>query len=122
MINLITMINNLTTSGIKQFAAHFNLGHSDGSIIFNATVQFKYENQSKEFNSEVHIVSVDPKHLDAIYLLNKDINQVQLPDMFKSNSDSISYIDGQCLFIFGNNANIGDFEVYIYPSTSPFVL
>ena len=115
-------MNNLSNSSIKQFVKHFNLIHCDGSIFFDATVRFKSEKEIKEFNSEIHILPVGPKHLDAIYLLNKDTNQVELPDMFKSNSESISYIDRQCLFVFGNNANIGDFEVYIYPSTSPVLL
>ena len=63
-------------------------------------------------------MSVIPKSVDSINLLNVEITELNFPLMFQSGIEVFSYIDDVCLIIVGNNAEKGDYVVSIFPEKS----
>ena len=81
-------------------------------ICFDARVQFKLGDKVKEFDTQVQIVTIEPKDLSSIYLLNLDILKLQLPDTFQGNKEVFAYIDDKCLLVHGNDSISGNYEVF----------
>jgi hypothetical protein len=100
---------------IQEFVNDFNLIKDNGLVSFNAIVQYKTKDDIKKIESEVQIISIAPKHLDSIYILNEKVRDFKFPEMFYNGKSVISYIDKRCLLIVSNEGAIGDFEVFIFP-------
>lgn len=100
---------------IIGFIRDFNLRNPNGTVNFTATIELKTSNSISRVASEVFILSVDTKSLDAVHLLNPAIEQMNFPLMFQSKREAFSYIDNKCLIIVGNNAEIGDYVLSIFP-------
>lgn len=107
-----------TSTSVMRFIEDFNLMNSEGIVNFMATVEFKVENIISKLKSEVFILSVNPKSVDSINLLNAEIAELNFPVMFQSGKEVFSYIDDVCLIIIGNNAENGDYVVSIFPEKS----
>jgi hypothetical protein len=107
-----------TSTSVIRFVSDFNLMNSEGVVNFLATVEFKVENVVSKIKSEVFILSVNPKSIDSINLLNTEIADLNFPVMFQSGKEVFSYIDDVCLIIIGNNAENGDYVVSIFPEKS----
>jgi hypothetical protein len=104
-----------TSTAVKHFIKDFNLMNSQGIVNFNAAIEFKTANTVSKINSEVFILSINPKSVDSVNLLNTQISELNFPVMFQSGREVFSYIDGACLIIIGNNAENGDYVVSIFP-------
>jgi hypothetical protein len=104
-----------TSTSVIRFISDFNLMNSEGVVNFVANVEFKAENVISKIKSEVFILSVNPKRIDSINLLNTEIADLNFPVMFQSGKEVFSYIDDVCLIIVGNNAENGDYVVSIFP-------
>ena len=102
------------SSSLENFVNHFKLMSSDGTICFDAIIHYKIDDKVKNFESQVQVITIEHKKIDVLYLLNKDISNQHLPDMFTTFNETILYIKERCLIVFGSNNNIGDFEVFIY--------
>ncbi|MEO6719676.1 MAG: hypothetical protein ABIN67_04880 [Ferruginibacter sp.] len=101
-----------------RFIDDFNLMNSEGVVNFVATIEFKVQHIISKIKSEVFILSVNPKGVDSINLLNTEIADLNFPVMFQSGKEVFSYIDDVCLIIIGNNAENGDYVVSIFPEKS----
>jgi hypothetical protein len=99
-----------TSTAVHRFIEHFGLMSPEGIVNFNANIL--------SLKSEVFILSVNPKSVDAINLLNPEIAAANIPVMFQSGKEVFSYIDDKCLIIIGNNAENGDYVLSIFPEKS----
>lgn len=104
-----------TSAAIMHFIEDFNLMNPEGIVNFYAAIEFKSENAISKIKSEVFILSINPKNVDSINLLNNEIAELNYPVMFQSGREVFSYIDNVCLIIVGNNAEKGDYVVSIFP-------
>lgn len=107
-----------TSTAILHFIEDFNLMNPEGVVNFNAGIEFKSENTISKIKSEVFILSINPKNVDSVNLLNNEIAELNFPVMFQSGREVFSYIDNVCLIIVGNNAENGDYVVSIFPEKS----
>ena len=107
-----------TSTSLIRFIEDFNLMNPQGIVNFIATIEFKVKNAISKIKSEVFILSVNPKSVDSINLLNTEIEELNFPVMFQSGREVFSYIDDVCLIIIGNNAENGDYVVSIFPEKS----
>lgn len=104
-----------TSTSVLRFIEDFDLMDPQGVVNFMANIEFKADNKINTFKSEVFILSVNPKSVDSINLLNTEMEEMNLPVMFQSGREVFSYIDDICLIIIGNNAENGDYVVSIFP-------
>lgn len=100
---------------VINFIRDFSLTDPEGTVNFNATIEFKLKNSISKIRSEVFIISVTPKNIDSVHLLNPEISSLNFPVMFHTGKEVISYVDDLCLVIIGNDAENGDYVVYIFP-------
>ena len=100
---------------VINFISDFNLTDPEGTVNFNATIEFKLKSSVSKIRSEVFIISVLPKNIDSVHLLNPEISTLNFPIMFHNGKEVFSYVDDLCLMIIGNNAEMGDYVVYIFP-------
>ena len=101
-----------------RFIEDFDLMNQQGVVNFIADVEIKFRDNISKLTSEVFILSVNPKHVDSVNLLNSEISDLNFPVMFQSGREVFSYIDNVCLLIIGNNAENGDYVVSIFPEKS----
>ena len=104
-----------TSTAIIRFVKDFNLMNAEGVVNFNANIEIKTGPTIHKVRSEVFILSVNPKSVDSINLLNTEIEALNFPIMFQSGKEVFSYIDDVCLIVIGNNAENGDYVVSIFP-------
>ncbi|MEJ7588369.1 MAG: hypothetical protein WKI04_12480 [Ferruginibacter sp.] len=103
------------STAIINFIEDFSLMNSQGVVNFIADIEFKAGQTISRFKSEVFILSVNPKNVDSVNLLNPEITELDFPVMFQSGREVFSYIDNICLMIIGNNAEKGDYVVSVFP-------
>ncbi|MEO6546849.1 MAG: hypothetical protein ABIN94_02580 [Ferruginibacter sp.] len=104
-----------TSIAMSHFIDDFNLMNAQGMVNFIADVEIKFKDTISKIKSEVFILSVDPKSIDSVNLLNTEIADLDFPVMFQSGKEVFSYIDNICLMIIGNNAENGTFVVSLFP-------
>lgn len=107
-----------TSTAVMNFIEDFNLMNSQGIVDFMADIEFKAGNKISKIKSQVFILSINPKSVDSVNLLNSEISELNFPVMFQSGREVFSYIDDVCLMIIGNNAENGDYVVSIFPEKS----
>ncbi|MCW3091595.1 MAG: hypothetical protein JWP81_2664 [Ferruginibacter sp.] len=104
-----------TSIAMSHFIEDFNLMNAQGIVNFMADVEIKFQNTISKIKSEVFILSVNPKSVDSVNLLNTEISDLDFPVMFQSGREVFSYIDNVCLMIIGNNAENGRYVVSLFP-------
>ena len=107
-----------TSAAVLHFIEDFELMNSEGIVNFIADIEFKTGATISKIKSEVFILSVNPKSVDSVNLLNTEISELDFPVMFQSGREVFSYIEDACLIIIGNNAEKGDYVVSIFPEKS----
>jgi hypothetical protein len=107
-----------TSAAVLHFVEDFGLMNSEGIVDFMADIEFKTGTTISKIKSEVFILSVNPKSVDSVNLLNAEISELDFPVMFQSGREVFSYIEDACLIIIGNNAEKGDYVVSIFPEKS----
>ena len=107
-----------TSIAMLRFIEDFNLMNAQGTVNFMADVEIKFRNTVSKLRSEVFILSVNPKSVDSVNLLNTEISDLNFPVMFQSGREVFSYIDNVCLLIIGNNAENGDYVVSLFPHST----
>jgi len=80
---------------LNQFIQFFTLQNNNDTIIFNATIVFYYNGETKEKRTEVHIITRNGRQF--IYFTNMDNKEI--PDQFDAEQDIISYVPRLCLRI-----------------------
>ncbi|MFT3936571.1 MAG: hypothetical protein QM726_23300 [Chitinophagaceae bacterium] len=110
-------MNSPVNKPIVDFIEAFHLIQPDGLIHFWCKASYKSQNVSKEYTSQVFVVTIRPKKLDAIYLLDNSIAEEGWKDMFQISETNIEYIDKECLLI-----KDGDLEVRLFPIERPSTL
>ncbi|UAY51091.1 hypothetical protein [Ferruginibacter albus] len=106
------------STAVQEFITDFDLISSDGSVSFDAIVQFKVKEKTTQYKTTVQVVTIESKRTDAIYLFNKDIASDLFPNTFKNTKDNVYYIDERYLMIISDNASHGDFKAFIYPKVA----
>lgn len=96
---------------ITDFINHFNLLNPDGIKSFEGRILYIVKGVPHEYKCTVTIVTIRPKKLDAIYLLDDEIKSDGFEDMFVIKDEKINYIESSCLLIERDK----NFKVFIFP-------
>jgi hypothetical protein len=92
---------------LTRFIDDFNLRQPDGTVRFNAKIEFNLDGKSEAETLEIHIITSDS--LGTIYLLPHEGSADSFPDMFDINHFDFIY-NSKCLEI-----KSGDLNVNIFP-------
>ena len=80
--------NSILDNWIKDF--HLQ-SPEDGSICFNAAIQYETVGHFKQLYSEVHIVHIYEKGLTVLYLLEPEIVKQNIPEMLYFDMQHFNY-------------------------------
>lgn len=109
----------VTSRTLEQFITDFHLQSSDGKICFNATICFTNNRSTIQLESEVQIITLGYKSVNAIYFLHPDIIALGIPDMVNDKSELFNYRKDECLVIKGQSIGAGRFVISIHPEGAP---
>jgi hypothetical protein len=97
-----------------SFIKDHGLQKPNGVICFVARIHFNSEKKNFRFTSPVHIISITVKHLDVIYLLNPQIDNVKINTMY-SDSKRFNYSLSKRFHIKGRSKYYGRYSIFIIP-------
>ena len=101
---------------LSNFITTFELEHPTKGICFDAKI-YLFAGQTKiEAESEIHIVSIDGKGLDVLYILNPAIEIEGFPDMFIIEDFEVSFNLKQGLQLTGLSSRWGTYTMVIQPT------
>ena len=99
-----------------NFIATFELEHPTKGICFDAKLYVYTAKIKIEAESEIHIVTIDRKKLDVLYILDPLINVEGLPDMFLINDFEVSFSKEYGLKLKGMSSTLGAYSLIIQPT------
>lgn len=102
------------SKSLTDFIQHFELAKPDCSICFEAVIYFSTERTNIELETAIHIVRIENKNLDAIYLLNPEVIIHGIPDFYARNIHRFKYVTGKAFVIYGKIGK-SDFTLSIHP-------
>ena len=108
----------ISSQPLSDFINDLDLNIPDKGICFNATINFSSKFLTLNLNSEVHIIHIDVKNMNVIYLLSSDIPKSSMPDMFEDHHDEFTYLFKDCLIVKGASLSFGKYVLIIRPSGS----
>jgi len=103
---------------LRDFINDFNLNIPDEGVCFNASINFSSNILTLNLNSEVHIIHIEAKNMNVIYLLSSGIPKRSIPDMFEDHQNEFSYVFKDCLIVKGTSLSFGKYVLKIRPSGS----
>jgi hypothetical protein len=107
-----------TLQPLSVFINDFNLNAQHKEICFNSTIYFSSILLSLNLESEVQIINLDAKNMNAIYLLNPEVAKSGIPDMFEDHHEEITYLAKKCLIIKGHSVSLGNYVLTIHPTNT----
>jgi hypothetical protein len=108
----------MITPSLISFVNDFKLAGHKGTIVFDGNINFSTARQVIELTSQIHIIHLNVKRLDIIYLLNPELPKRHIPDMVDSNAE-IGYWPRKTLFTNGNSPVHGAYTLLIVPCQQP---
>jgi hypothetical protein len=99
---------------IRSFIKDYDLERPGGIICFKASVHFHSEKMWYKFVSPVHIITIKFKHLDVVYLLNPQIDELRIKTMF-TNNHHFHYSRTRRFQIKGKSKKYGVYTLFIIP-------
>jgi len=111
----------MITASLISFVNDFKLTGDQGTIVFDSNINFTTSKKMIILDSQIHIIHLNAKRLDVIYLLNPDLPKQHIPDMVDSNAE-IGYWPYKTLFTNGRSPVHGDYTLLIIPHVEPVKL
>lgn len=102
-------------SVLAEFINDFNLEIPAVGVCFNADIEFATATVFKKFNCEVHIITMQQKQMSVVYLMNDQLAESGIPDVFPFEPDNFSYNKNKTLVITDYDLLRGKFMLSIAP-------
>lgn len=99
-----------------DFIRTFQLEDPTKGICFEATIYLFTENLNFKAVSEIHIVTIDGKGLDVLYILNPSIEIEDFPTMFIIADFEVSFNQQHGLKLKGTSPKWGSFIFVVQPN------
>jgi hypothetical protein len=100
---------------ITDFIEEYTLEHPIKGVCFEARLYVFTDKQFIELQSEVHIITIEAKALDIIYILNAELDLKGFPDMFEATQVEMIFKQKKGLMIKGNTPGHGNYILLIQP-------
>lgn len=100
---------------ITDFIGEFSLDHPIKGVCFEAKLFVFSDKKTIELQSEVHIITIEAKALDIIYILNAALALKGFPDMFESTQVEVIFKQKRGLMLKGNSPDHGNYILLIQP-------
>ncbi|MBK6383419.1 MAG: hypothetical protein IPP02_02950 [Chitinophagaceae bacterium] len=97
-----------------DFINTFQLEHPTKGICFEAIVHLFTESLNIKVNSEIHIITINGKGLDVLYILNPELGE-DFQTMFVIEDYEVSFNHKHGLKLKGSSAEWGSFILVIQP-------
>jgi len=101
---------------IIDFIRGFDLEHPIKGACFEANIFIYTDKLTLQFESEVHIITITAKALDAVYILNPEIALKGFPDMFEASEAVTLFREKKGLLLKGSIAPHGSYVILIQPN------
>lgn len=105
-----------TETILAHFIHDFELEVPGVGVCFQAIIEFTTASISKNFNSEVHIITMTHKKESLVYLLDKDLTGFGIPDTFTFDAASFFYEKDHSLTIIDYDLLRGKYTLKIIPA------
>ena len=99
-----------------DFIATFQLEHPTKGICFEASIYFFSENLDIQSDAEIHIITINGKGLDVLYILNTTTDIADIPTMYVIGDFEVSFNQQQGLKLNGNSPKFGSFVLVVQPT------
>lgn len=100
---------------ITDFISEFSLEHPTKGVCFEAKLFVFSDKKTIELQSEVHIITIEAKALDIIYILNTEFALKGFPDMFEATQVEVIFKQKAGLMLKANARGHGNFILLIQP-------
>ena len=107
-----SLMDSASRAEILAFIRDFDLKKPGGVVSFSARVDFEDEHKTTSIKSEIQIITSD--NLEAVYLMNPEIINLEFPDTFTSLDHSFAYLLNTCLQITGAKTLAGSI-ISVFP-------
>jgi hypothetical protein len=104
------------TKSISDFILAFDLLHPINGVCFDAMVFFYTDKLVLQIESEVHIITILNKKIDVLYILNPEIRNRELPDMFESKHCEINFRKKKGLLLKSVDDQNRSYSILIQPT------
>lgn len=101
---------------LAEFIHDFRLEVPGVGVCFTADVDFTTATLSRQFTCEVHIITMAVKKQSVIYLLDKELADLGIPDAFSFDPDAFSYEKNKSLLVSDYDLLRGKFSLTITPA------
>ena len=99
---------------LNNFIQEFKLAGANGTIIFDAMVEFKTDLKSTEVPSAVHLIALENQQMNVFYFLHSEDGENQSPEMLPVSEDADIKQAGKSLIIRSYSQILGKFTVSIH--------
>ncbi len=104
------------TKQLRDFILAFDLAQPLNAVCFDAMVFFYTDTLKLEIESEIHIVTIQAKNVDVLYILNPEISELGFPDMFQSSQCEIDFKERKGLLIEYPGSETLRYSILIQPT------
>lgn len=101
---------------LGDFITTFELEHPTKGICFEANIYFFAGRLTIQAGSEIHIVTINGKGLDVLYILSTTIGIKDFPTMFVIGDFEVSFSKQQGLKLNGISPKWGSFTLIVQPT------
>ena len=101
---------------LSNFITTFQLEHPTKGICFEANIYFFTDSLTIRAGSEIHIVTINGKGLDVLYILSTTIGIEGFPTMFVIGDFEVSFSEQQGLKLNGISPKWGSFTLVVQPT------
>ncbi|MDZ4756564.1 MAG: hypothetical protein SGJ10_00310 [Bacteroidota bacterium] len=105
-----------TSKHISDFIREFQLEHPTKGVCFDAKVYVFTAALTFQVESEIHIMTKTSKVLDTINILNPELEERGLPNMFEIGKAELAFKLKKGLMIKGVAPHQGDYTILIQPT------
>ena len=117
MLEMFSMKTDETT--LAEFIHDFRLEVPGVGVCFDANVEFTTTTLSRQFTCEVHIITMALTKQSVIYLLDKELAELGIPDAFSFDPEAFSYERNKSLQVSDYDLLRGKFSLKITPVQVP---
>ena len=104
-----------TLKTLVGFIDDFKLTNPEGAVCFDGTIYFSSSSISTKFITEIHILAISVSNISVLYFLNPQIAEYGIPNMFRDDEQSFTYLDKEALIIKGQTHIYGNYVIAIHP-------
>lgn len=104
------------TKQLKDFILAFDLADSLTRVCFDAMVFYYSDILVMEVESQIHIITILPKNLDVLYIINHQIREKAFPHMFQSTNCRFDFKEKKGLLIKEFGREKINYSILIQPT------